>query len=92
MLKTATRVIAAPMASTGLAGAETCKPIEGVATCNYAEDGRSGVGALSGTIAGAAYFEQVSEFETVDENGRMEADFRHMFVAETGHTIFTNDV
>lgn len=92
MLKTTTMAIAALMASTGLAGAETCKPIEGVAAYNYAEDGRPGVGALSGTIAGAAYVEQVGEFETVDENGRVEADLRHMFVTETGHTIFTNDV
>lgn len=71
--------------------AGACIPMGGLGTYNYDADGRSGVAAMLGAFAGGVRFAQTSEFETVDEEGRMEATFAHMFVTEDGSTLRTED-
>lgn len=71
------------------AGAE-CLSMGGFGNYNYAEDGRSGVAAMSGDFSGGVYFRQIGDFKEVG-NGKSEGTFEHMFVTEDGSTIRTRD-
>ncbi|MGP1256436.1 MAG: hypothetical protein ACTS10_18595 [Kiloniellales bacterium] len=71
--------------------AQVCRSMGGLGNYNYAEDGRSGVAAMAGDLAGGVYFRQVGEFVTL-ENGALEGRFKHMFVTADGSTIRTEDV
>lgn len=89
-LTTALLAAAAPaFASTE---AQVCMPMNGMGNYNYTEDGRSGVAAMAGDFQGGVHFQQTSDFETVDDAGRLEANFSHMFVTEDGSTLITEDV
>ena len=67
-----------------------CYSMGGFGNYNYAEDGRSGVAAMSGDFSGGVSFRQIGEFKDVG-NGRSEGTFEHMFVTEDGSTIRTRD-
>lgn len=71
--------------------AKQCIDMGGMGNYNYDADGRSGVAAMAGSFQGGVYFKQISDFETVDKEGRMEANFSHMFVTDDGSTIRTKD-
>lgn len=67
-----------------------CRSMGGLGNYNYAEDGRSGVAAMAGDLAGGVHFRQVGEFVT-STSGTLEGRFEHMFVTEDGSTIRTED-
>lgn len=77
--------------TTGAVGeGQVCRSMGGLGNYNYAEDGRSGVAAMAGDLAGGVYFRQIGEFRDAG-NGRSEGEFEHMFVTEDGSTIYTRD-
>lgn len=80
--------LAAPAAAQGAA---QCLSMGGMGNYNYDPDGRSGVAAMAGAFEGAVRFEQTSDFETVDDEGRLEATFTHFFVTADGSTLRTED-
>ena len=69
---------------------KNCYSMGGFGNYNYADDGRSGVAAMSGDFSGGVSFRQIGEFKDVG-NGRSEGTFEHMFVTEDGSTIRTKD-
>jgi hypothetical protein len=77
------------------AAAETavaeCLDMGGMGNYNYYADGLSGVAAMAGAFEGGVHFQQTSEFEQVNDEGRLEANFTHMFVTADGSTIQTED-
>lgn len=73
-----------------LAADVDCLSMGGFGNYNYAEDGRSGVAAMSGDFSGGVSFRQVGDFKDVGK-GRSEGVFEHMFVTEDGSTIRTRD-
>lgn len=77
---------------TGLAFASEneCLSMGGFGNYNYADDGRSGVAAMSGDFSGGVYFRQIGDFKDAG-TGRSEGTFEHMFVTEDGSTIHTRD-
>ena len=68
-----------------------CIDMGGMGNYNYHADGQSGVAAMAGAFEGGVHFRQTSDFEQVDENGRLEANFTHMFVTADGSTLRTED-
>ncbi len=69
---------------------QVCRSMGGLGNYNYAKDGRSGVAAMAGDIAGGVGFRQVGDFVERD-NGILEGRFEHMFVTLDGSTIRTED-
>lgn len=82
-------ILAMPLSANASEGTH-CFPMGGVGNYNYADD-VSGVAAMNGDFGGGVYFKQVKDFRDVG-NGRVEAEFEHMFVTVDGSTIKTRDV